>query len=60
MPVNALAQNAEVMNALAPESSNSNPYIDSLMRKAHEEYPFMKQHNPIVVVGHTGFPPTYL
>ena len=54
MPVNALAQNAEVMNALAPESSNSNPYIDSLMRKAHEEYPFIKQHNPIVVVGHTG------
>ena len=50
MPVNALAQNAEVMNALAPESSNSNPYIDSLMRKAHEEYPFMKQHNPIVLL----------
>ena len=48
---NALARDAEVVNALAPESSNSNPYIESLMRKAEKDYPFISQHKPVVVMG---------
>ena len=50
--VNALAKDAEIVNALAPESqSNSNPYIDSLMRKALQDYPFLSQHKPVVTMG---------
>ena len=60
---NALARDAEIVNALAPESrSNSNPYIDSLMRKATEEYPFISQHKPVVITNPDqgfGFAQTY-
>ncbi len=60
MPVNALAQDAEVMNALTPEGSNSNPYINSLMRKAVQDYPFISQHKPVVITGTgEGFAETY-
>jgi hypothetical protein len=48
---NALARDAEIVNALAPESSNSNPYIDSLISKATQEYPFISQHKPVVAMG---------
>jgi hypothetical protein len=48
---NALARDAEIVNALAPESSNSNPYIDSLISKATQEYPFISQHKPVVFTG---------
>jgi hypothetical protein len=52
MPNNALAPTSvNALAALATEDSNSNPYIASLMRKAHEEYPFIKQHNPAVTMG---------
>jgi hypothetical protein len=52
MPPNALAPTpVNALAALATDDSNSNPYIASLMRKAHEEYPFMKQHNPAVAMG---------
>ena len=51
MATNALAPDTEVVNALAPESSNSNPYIESLMSKAQVEYPFINQHKPVVAMG---------
>jgi hypothetical protein len=61
--VNALAPDAEIVNALAPESrSNSNPYIDSLMRKALQDYPFLNQHKPVVITNAgkgEGFAETY-
>ena len=60
--LNALAKNAAIANALAPEGSNSNPYIDSLMRKATEEYPFISQHKPVVITNAgqgEGFAETY-
>ena len=61
--INALARDAEIVNALAPESrSNSNPYIDSLMRKAMQDYPFLSQHKPVVITNPDqgfGFAQTY-
>ena len=63
MATNALAPDADNINALAPQSrSNSNPYIDSLMRKAAQEYPFLSQHKPIVITNPDqgfGFAQTY-
>lgn len=38
----------------------SNPYIDNLMRKAREDYGFISQHNPAVVLENgPGFAETY-
>lgn len=32
----------------------SDDYVNSLLTKAHEEYPFIAQHNPIVIKGDSG------
>jgi hypothetical protein len=49
--LNSLAPN--IQNALAPSaiSSQSNPYVESLLRQATKEYPFITQHNPNVDTG---------
>lgn len=61
MPTNALAPAS--VNALALESrSSDNPYIDSLMRKAMQDYPFLGQHKPVVITNAgqgEGFAETY-
>ena len=48
-------------NALAPRQPvnqlglpSFNPYVASLMQRAAQEYPFIRQHNPVVTVGDTG------
>ena len=51
MATNALAPDSVATNALAPANSNSNPYIESLLKKAAKDYPFIQQHNPAVIMG---------
>ena len=58
MATNALAPDGQVINALAP--TDSNPYLSSLMQRAQDEYPFIRSHNPMVVMGQgEGFAETY-
>jgi len=49
--LNALAPSSQ--NALAPvvSADQNNPYVDSLLRQATKEYPFITQHNPIIDTG---------
>ena len=46
---NALAP--QPVNALASLAQDENPYITSLMSRARQQYPFINQHNPAVVIG---------
>jgi hypothetical protein len=64
MPYNSLAPApVNALSMFAPESrSNANPYIDSLMRKALQDYPFLSQHKPVVITNPNkdeGFAQTY-
>lgn len=49
---------AEAINKLAPSAianqlgtSVASPYAVNLLKRAHEEYPFIQQHKPMVIVG---------